>query len=34
MLSLVAGDFANHQAPDLAIPGSTGNSVAVFVNSR
>jgi hypothetical protein len=34
MDSLVAGDFANHQAPDLAIPGSTGNSVAVFINAR
>jgi len=34
MDSLVAGDFANHQAPDLAIPGSAGNSVAVFINSR
>ncbi len=32
--SLVAGDFANHQAPDLAIPGSAGNSVAVLINSR
>jgi VCBS repeat protein len=34
MESLVTGDFANHHAPDLAIPGSTANRVAVFINSR